>query len=194
MSMPSGKFVVRLPPETHARLRREAHDRGISLNELCTRLLEGCGSNKARPTPSDRDSIVAPALVERLRQHWKRDLVGVFVFGSQARGEATATSDIDLLLVFNAGFRLSRALYSEFDELVNGAGVVSPHFVNLPAHPLEAGGLWYEVAIEGTPIWERELLVSRFLATVRAAMARGEVQRAVSHGHPYWIKNPPGTR
>jgi hypothetical protein len=95
-----------------------------------------------------------------------------------------------VLLVFGPKFQLVRSLYAEFDRLVEAIeGDIAAHFIRLPRTMPEGGGLRFEVAIDGIVVWERrDLRVSRFFAKTREAMARGEIRRGVSHGHPYWIR------
>jgi predicted HicB family RNase H-like nuclease len=39
--MPSGQFIVRLPPALHGALRERAREQGVSLNQLVVALLAG---------------------------------------------------------------------------------------------------------------------------------------------------------
>ncbi len=168
--------------------------RGLSLNQFCVRVLEGFGRDELVGNWSGSSSFLPSHFLQQLVVRWESELVGIVLFGSRARGESTAGSDIDLLLVFNPGFRLSRRLYTEWDSMLKDSleetprREISPHFVVLPAGPVEAGGLWYEIAIEGTVVWEQALRVSRLLTSIRKAMIRGDIERAIIHGHPYWIK------
>lgn len=195
VSNPSGKFVIRMPRELHRRLREDAASRSISLNRICLERLENRDPSNIGLCGLPSDSPVPYRLVERLVEHWGSSMVGIVLFGSAARGEATSASDIDLLLVFEPGTELSRQLYAEWDELLENhlqvlpTREISPQLVCLPATPAEAGGLWYEVAIEGIVLWERGLRISRFLCSVREALARGEIMRRTVHGTPYWIKS-----
>ena len=66
---------------------------------------------------------------------------------------------------------------------------VNPHFVHLPRDPLSCGSLWFEAALDGIVLFERDLAVTRFLQEdVRRAVADGLIVRKSSHGHPYWVK------
>ncbi len=183
MSRPSGKFIVRVPQELHEALKWCSQKEGISLNEVCRRRL---GSEPNSPT-------VSPLVRQLLAL--KLPLEGIVLFGSTARGESTASSDVDLLLVLKGGTPVSRILYGAWDDESakpeNRASwkALSPHFVALPEGIKDVGSLWFEVALDGVILWERERVVSAVLYRLRDAMARGRITRKFSHGHPYWVKN-----
>jgi len=168
---PSGKFVLRLPKELHRSLKNDAFESGQSLNEVCLKKL----------------------LAEEVRD--SSDQANPVLFGSGARGELTADSDIDLLIVLESGFPISRSLYRDWDrfwettDIDDGGRQISPHYVSLPKGIADAGGLWYEVAIEGIIIWESKLRISRFLRLIRRAIASGHIERIARQGYSYWIKN-----
>ena len=132
-------------------------------------------------------------LVEALAREWDKDLIGVVLFGSAARGEATAASDIDILIVLEAGVSITRALYDRWDGMIRGRGNrsderVSPQFVVLPSDPSQVGSLWLEVAREGIVVLDPRGRVARFLVALRDYILGGAVTRRVTHGHPYWIR------
>ncbi len=168
---------------------------GKSLNQLCVEKLQRSAQPLADAGESVCHSGPLPShLLENIVRRWKLELVGLALFGSAARGDVTVESDVDLLLVMRKGTGILRDLYRQWDELCRESGAVdpdglSPHFVSLPASVLEAGGLWYEVALEGILLWEHDLQVTRFLRSVRESMAKGRIRRRLLHGSPYWIKN-----
>lgn len=116
------------------------------------------------------------------------ELLGLVLFGSCARGEQTVSSDVDLLVVVSSPVQLNRDLYRRWDE-TSRLDNVSPHFVHLPDGLDRAGSIWFEVAVEGIILFERDRAVTRFVQDVRRAIADGKVERRYSHGHPYWVKN-----
>lgn len=195
MKQPSGKFVIRMPGTLHALLKQEAASSGKSLNHVCIAKLQTNGSAISSQSPkSALKNSILPGFLERVVQQWRSKLIGLILFGSAARGEATSESDIDLLLVMKPEIKIERNLYRLWEEFCgehfspHDYGTISPHFAGLPGSVFEAGGLWYETAIEGIILWERKRLISRFLASVRKAMAHGKIRRRVLHGSPYWIK------
>lgn len=190
MKTPSGRFVLRISPRIHERIRTEARRRGLSLNEYCARLLE-----RSVQGPHGEHWGVWDAVVDTIRQAFGDAIRGIVLFGSTARNEATEESDIDLLIVLADGAAPDRSMYDQWDAQAGPAlrdlvaRPITPHFVRLPREVLDAGGLWYEVAVDGVLLWEEDGAVSDFLRAVRAAMAEGRIRRKAVHGHPYWVKD-----
>jgi len=195
MKRASGKFVIRMPETLHARLKREAVSKGQSLNQICVaRLQANVPPLAGFATSSTAASFAFPGFLDAAIRRWEDELVGIILFGSAARGEATEVSDIDLLLVMRPEVQIDRGLYRQWEDFCREQGSaqafveISPHFVRLPGSVEEAGGLWYETAIEGIVLWETDHRVSRFLASVRSAMSQGKIRRRMAHGCPYWTK------
>jgi hypothetical protein len=195
MKQPSGKFVIRMSGALHGRLKNEAMQTGQSLNQLCVAKLQEDGQHCASPGDAAAQASLIPTdFLDKIVRRWHGDIVGLILFGSAARGDATEDSDIDLLLVMRPEVKIARGLYRLWDEFCRehtGAqdyGGISPHFVSLPGSVREAGGLWYEAALDGIALWELDRQVSRFLGSVREAMGQGKIQRRMLHGSPYWIK------
>jgi hypothetical protein len=177
---PSGRFVLRLPVGLHAALQSAARAAALSLNEYCVRRLATPGSGLTL----DSD---AAALVERAAEVTADALIGVVLYGSWARGEAAAGSDVDVLIVVERGLPLRRSLYRAWDQSPARwhGQPVDPHFVHPPAAGA-GGGLWGEVATDGIVVFERGLGVSSILARTRRDIAAGRLVRRVMHGQPYW--------
>jgi Nucleotidyltransferase domain len=195
MKPPSGRFVIRMSCALRGLLRDKALRTGQSLNQLCvSRLQAGVRHCTAPKASAPRTSLVSEDFLNQIVQRWRSDLLGVVLFGSAARGDATEDSDIDLLLVLRPGKRITRDLYRDWDDFcVECAGAqdwacLSPHFASLPANVRDAGGLWHETALDGTPLWEQDRRVSRFLGSVREAMGLGKIRRRMLHGSLYWVK------
>jgi hypothetical protein len=187
---PSGRFVLRLPVRLHASLRRQAEAEGLSLNQLCLRALAdylAAGRQLASVTPGE------PQWLRAARRVLDGDFLGAVLFGSEARGDARADSDVDLLLVAGPSVRLSRRLYSLWDEQP-GHEKHSPHFVQLPATPADAGSLWLEAAVDGVVLHDPEGRIGRFLGQLRRAIASGRLRREAAYGHPYWVRSEGGPR
>lgn len=175
-STASGRFLLRLPAELHARLRGEAAAAGVSLNEHCVRRLSQPGA------------VVGTEILERAFAELGGGLRAAVVFGSWARGSASADSDVDVLLVVAESVRLERSLYRPWDAtpvLLDGLRV-EPHIAHLPVAEARLSGLWCELAVEGLVLFDRDLATSRYLASVRERIARGEMTRRLVHGQPYW--------
>jgi predicted nucleotidyltransferase len=179
----SGRFLLRIPPGLHAALRRAAAEAGLSLNDYCARKL-------AAPI-GDLSSLEGGIrTVERAAALLGEALVGIAAFGSWARSETAAGSDVDLLVVVERSVALTRELYRAWDEepLTWEGHRVEPHFVHLPEEGRTAAGLWAEVALDGIVLFERGLAVSKRLGAVRRDIVAGKIVRKVSHGQPYWAE------
>jgi hypothetical protein len=188
---PSGKFVLRVPPSLHRRLRQMAEAHGLSLNALCVRLLSSATGTGSSPAPGVLPGGEAawPPLAQRYADAYGGELLGMVLFGSTARGEARPASDIDLLLVLAPETPLRRHLYRQWDELVADSGIeyqLNPHFVHLPETIDQAGSIWLEVAIEGRLISDRQGRIWPVLLALRHAIAAGRFVRSTVHGQPYW--------
>lgn len=172
--------MLRLPPALHGTLQAGARASGLSLNEYCARRLAAGG-------PGLVADESAAAVVTAAARVAGDALVGVLVHGSWVRGEASATSDVDVLVVVERRVRLTRALYRAWDEApVTWHGrAVDAHFVHPPREQLE-GGVWGEAAVDGVVLFERGWQLSFELARIRRAIAAGRLVRRFVHGQPYW--------
>ena len=191
----SGKFVLRIPHELHLALRHRSEKLGVSLNSLCSEILSSYVLPSPATVPSLYTEFVPPSFLEELIEKWKDKICGIILFGSVVRKEETEKSDVDLLLIVNEEVSLDRQLYREWDSfyekyrsLPTPLREISPQFVKLPKDPLEVGGLWYDIALEGACLWQSNRIIFDVLQKIRGAMAEGHIKRCFSHGHPYWIK------
>ncbi len=176
----SGTFVLRLDPRLHALLRDDAAAAGTSLNDWCGRLLSAAGGVGLEP---------ASKVVLTIRSRLGADLLGIVVYGSFARGELAAGSDVDLLVVLSGRRPITRALYRELDDLAPewDGREVDLHFVHLPDAGDPVSGSWAEAAVAGIVLHDRDLTVSRRLGDIRSRIAAGELVRRMAQGQPYWI-------
>jgi predicted nucleotidyltransferase len=183
-SRASGRFVLRLDPGLHGLLRDEAQAAGLSLNDWCGRTL-------AAPGAGGLDA--APGVVLTIRSRLGSDLVGVILYGSFPRGTLTSGSDVDLLVVLEAGVPITRSLYREWEGAVpawNGREI-DLHFVHLSPPDDQVSGSWAEAAVGGIVLYDRELAISRRLIAIREHIAAGGLVRRMSQGQPYWIHEAP---
>ncbi len=175
------RVLLRLPTDLHRSLAKAALDAGLSFNELCVRRLRA-------PSDAQGLSVVRSHVVSRARAAFGEHLEGVLVLGSWARGEAAATSDIDVLIVIDSTMALTRDLYRAWDvePLTYEGRLIDAHF----AHPSTAGAsptaVWCEAAIDGIIWHDRDGAIAIRLGEVRRAIAEGRVVRAFVHGQPYW--------
>ena len=175
----SGTFVLRLDPRLHGLLRRDARAAGLSLNDWCGRTLAAPGAG----------GFECAGVVLALRARLGDDLVGVVVYGSFARGELRAGSDVDLLVVLRADKPITRAVYREWDTAAadSTGREVDLHFVHLPPPEDRVSGSWAEAAVCGIVLYDRDLAVSRRLIGIRERIAAGRLVRRLAQGQPYWI-------
>lgn len=173
----SGKFVLRVTPLLHKKLREEAADHGLSLNEWIVRQMSGRSSHLPLP------------ILDRLLKIYGADLMGVVQFGSSVRGEMRASSDIDLLLVINPTREVDRSLYQEWDRSFpeEKYQIYSPQFSHPPTAP-NFSSLWLEIGVEGEILFDSNGKIATVLRAIREAIASGLYTRKISHGHPYWVR------
>ncbi|MEZ5320383.1 MAG: toxin-antitoxin system HicB family antitoxin [Vicinamibacterales bacterium] len=175
------RVLLRLPADLHRTLTTAAAEAGLSFNEYCIRRL--------RVPSDDHASSEARALVvSRARSVFGGRLAGVLVIGSWARGDAAATSDIDVLIVIDPATPLTRDLYRVWDRapLSYDARAIDAHFTHLPAAGAAPTAVWCEAAVDGLVWYDRDGQIARRLGEVRRAIADGRMVRATVHGQPYW--------
>lgn len=116
-----------------------------------------------------------------------RDMLGVIEYGSVARDEAAATSDLDLLIVIDRAVPLTRDLYRQWDAMPHIASgrPADTHFTYLP-NIRTTGGIWAEAAVDGRVLYERDRLVTNALRAIRSDIADGNLRRRSVHGQTYW--------
>ncbi|MGK5088137.1 nucleotidyltransferase domain-containing protein [Bdellovibrionota bacterium FG-2] len=180
----SGKFVLRLPVELHGRLKEKSEQAGKSLNAVCSEILE-----QGLQIDGDKSLGLLAEPLKFLKKHFGSALLGVALFGSEARAEATEQSDIDLLVVLSSDVEIVRTLYQEWDRyrFKVDEREINPHFVHLST-PENAGGIWFETAIEGRILYDLDHILSTALMGLREYALAGKMQRQSAHGHPYWIR------
>ena len=179
-SRASGRFLLRTGPELHQTLRDGARAASVSLNEYCLARLAGSGVSATGEE--------AAAVVTWGRRAFAERLVGIAVYGSWARGEATGESDVDVLIVLDRGQPLRRDLYRICDtaDLIWETHPVQTQVVQLPQPGEIGGGLWPEIAVDGIVLVDRDFQLSRHLVAVRRAIVEGRLVRRTAHGQPYW--------
>jgi hypothetical protein len=172
--------VLRIDPGLHSALREAARRLGLSLNDFCARKLAAPASNLGGP---------AADVIRRAASTFGEALVGVVAFGSWARYEHGAASDVDLLVIIEPSVPITRKLYRTWDAepLQWDTHPVEPHFVHLPEPDTRVTGLWAEAAVDGIVLFDRDLSVSKRLAEIRRRIVAGELVRRHAHGQPYWV-------
>ena len=172
----------------HGSLRERARQLGVSLNELCRGALAAAVDTEAGGATCEA-VWPGPETLARIIDSYRKDLLGVVLFGSRAQGAAGPHSDWDILLVMAPGTPLSRELYRTWDQQIDRGArepVVNPHFIHLPP-PADGGSLWLEAALHGQVLWQRDAVLARRLTCARNRIAAGHVHRRTAYGTPYWV-------
>jgi predicted nucleotidyltransferase len=120
------RFSLMLDEELYEALSRQAAAEGVSRAELLRRFARERGWRPPPRSPGSVRTVTAvemesliPEIVERLRPF---DPVRIYLFGSQARGDANDGSDLDLLVVLpEVGDASTEA--RAMDEALRGIGV-----------------------------------------------------------------------
>lgn len=170
----SGKFVLRISPEMHTALKKEAEEKNISLNQIInSKLLQ----NQTHQ-------------FECISKLFKSDLIGIVLFGSYVRGDQRKSSDIDLLIVLSDKVKVERKLYSIWDEKIEPilGSLYSPQFSHIPNSIESISSLWLEVGLEGEIIYDPTSQLKKHIYKIKNEISSGKYQRKITHGHPYWIK------
>ena len=152
------------------------------MNDYCVRkLFAPLGSLSAREALGRSVALAATTFGD--------GLIAVVAFGSWARGEAADGSDLDLLVVVDAGVRIDRGTYRAWDAvpIPRTDHPVDAHFLHLPEPGTPIAGIWAEAALDGIVLFDRGLRLSRRLIEIRHDVASGRIVRRFSHGQPYWI-------
>lgn len=183
MGTHSGKFLVRLDPALHKQLSHEAEDCHVSLNEICIRKL-------AAPVFISTFASPFASAILLARKIFGKALIGIVIFGSYARGQTRESSDIDLMIILQPGFKYSRDHLRQWDDegLVVASHTVSAAIVYLCKNEIPQNVLWLESAIEGIILLDTDQIVQRRLFHLRELIASGLVIKKISHGQSYWIR------
>ena len=196
MKLTLATLILRIPPSLHQRLKQDARSADMSINKYCRNLLSRkTGDSSAEKTPismtlgvgRSRQAELCRDLSAQAIEILGDNIDGLVLFGSFARGRQTANSDIDLLVVLSSSMTLDRDVYSHWKLGKFNGREVAPLFVQIPGEKERIGGLWFEVALDGIVLYDKDLHLSRFLSHVRNLIADGRVTRMATHGHPYWV-------
>ncbi len=176
------RVLLRLPAALHETLKGIASDERLSFNEFCVRRLRAAAASSEVPA-------LQKEVIERADELFGSGVLGLIALGSWVRGDATADSDVDVLVVLDSTVPLTRDLYRRWDAggpiSVSGRAL-DEHFVSIPAAGATPTALWCEAAVEGLVWLDRSGAIVRHLANVRRAIADGRVRRSSVHGQPYW--------
>lgn len=180
----SGKFVLRVHPVLHARLRKKSGEWGSSLNQTCLKIIER--GLEIRDGSHDRFMLALKNLKKQFRGH----LLGLLVFGSHVNQQDFHSSDIDLLVLLDSKIKLSRTLYQIWDDSCddNLKPVMNPHFVHPPQNQ-PYGSLWLEAVKKHRVLFDKKSMLQNILDQIHSYVMMGQVSQKISHGQPYWIRS-----
>jgi predicted nucleotidyltransferase len=133
-------------------------------------------------------SAARSLVVPRAQAAFGDRLLGVLAMGSWARGDAAASSDLDVLVVIDPTVPLTRDLYRAWDRepLVFEGRPVDAHFAHPPQPGASPTAVWCEAAVDGLVWYDRDGRILRRLGEVRRAIADRRVVKGSAHGQPYW--------
>lgn len=174
-------FILRVSDGLHQALKAQSAAHGLSLNELCTRKLQ-------QVSLSHFDPQLALQVEKIIRLFPSETVLGLLLYGSYARGEQTAQSDIDLLLVLDSQTPLTRTLYAGLDAIAEDLGKIEVHISHLPSVEGPLSSLWAEVALDGIVLYEKEAVLTRICQQLRRKIASGMYTRKSAHGQTYWVQ------
>ena len=170
-----------MPGGLHRTLVAAAAREHLSLNEYCVQRLSGPDLSVGA-----RDQV--GVLLAHATKVAGAHLLGVIAHGSWVRGEARASSDLDVMVAVAPALPLTRGLYREWDRGAPTAlgRTLDAHFVHLPPDSARPSSVWCELAVEGLLLSDRDGAIAGTLIEVRRAIAHGQLVRRTSHGQPYW--------
>ena len=184
-------FLLRAPHSLIKALRAKAKRQNLSMNQLCISLLTHeeapKATFKAKKTfqQGEFSSLILKHVDEVIAPSFQ-NLIGVVLFGSAARGEMKASSDIDLLIVLKSKAEIDRDLYSKMKVATIGTHDISPLIVALPSEASLCSSLWIEASLDGCILYDTDFIISKRFSLIRSKILTGELVRHLSYGVPYW--------
>lgn len=174
----TSKVLLRLPRALHDAVKERAAAAKLSVNSLLERYI---AQGVAEPIGKD---LTAEVLQEAERT-LGGNVVGLLLFGSQARGDTHDSSDTDLLLVVDSNIKIERASYRHWDKVLPPD--ISLHITHLPTNASDAGSLWLECALDARILSDPSGRIASFLLRAKEYITSGRVVRRVTHGQGFWV-------
>ena len=144
-------------------------------------------------------SVVLKALVEKLFERFRDDLISVVVFGSVARGEARKESDLDLLLVIRnlprSRFRrqdLFMEVEEELEELLRrleeeGYMVDFSPILKTPEEAMRISPLYLDMVYDAIILFDRDEFFKKVLDRLRKRLEELGARRIRLGKLWYWV-------
>ena len=144
-------------------------------------------------------SVVLKALVEKLFERFRDDLISVVFFGSVARGEARKESDLDLLLVIRnlprSRFRrqdLFMEVEEELEELLRrleeeGYMVDFSPILKTPEEAMRISPLYLDMVYDAIILFDRDDFFKKVLDRLRKRLEELGARRIRLGKLWYWV-------
>jgi len=144
------------------------------------------------PEAIDRD---LQCFLHLLQSRWGEQLVSVVLFGSWARGDARAESDIDLLVISE---HFSRSRLDRHRGIFEAAKAVSQDFATrvsvMPLTPAEAQAtkpFYLGMLTAHVMLYDRDAFFTTLLTRLQQRLAElGAERRVDADGYEYWLLKP----
>lgn len=177
------RYLLRLPEALFAKLSREALAQNVSVNTWVVNKLQDSAIGSSDTLVIHGESLP----LKQLQEAFNNAIEAIVLFGSRATNTAHQGSDVDLLLVMNESCIIERDLYTLWDKVVSPRSLLSPQFCHLPKDVHQASSLWFEMALDGIVLKDRELKTNQFLGELRSYLIKEKFERKTAHGQGYWV-------
>ncbi len=141
-------------------------------------------------TTKNGSSFTLPLGLDTLRSvdcSFHNAILGILLYGSHARGDATSRSDIDILVVLDSSVLIQRVLYAEIDSYSGMDQRYSVMLSHLPEPEKRPSTLWLEVAQECVILSDQDHKIAKAITFLQGLIHEGKVLRKESHGQGYWV-------
>ncbi|UCD83524.1 MAG: nucleotidyltransferase domain-containing protein [Deltaproteobacteria bacterium] len=155
-----------------------------------------------RDTINSRLKSFARAYVDALKQTLGNDLIAVVLYGSVARGEATAYSDIDLLVVSDGLpegrfakrdlLKPAKALVAEQKDALFQSGIWSnfSELIKTREEARKRSYLYLDLSEDAVILFDKDNYFEKLLAELRERLKQMGSARKVFRGYRYWDIKP----
>jgi len=114
-------------------------------------------------------------------------IVGMVLYGSTARGEASETSDIDVLILIESTFPIRREIYTALDSIRGIDPRISLSLAHLPKEEERPGSLWLEISRDGIILSDRNGQIAKAIDRIHKLITTEKIMRHETHGQGYWV-------
>lgn len=127
-------------------------------------------------------------VVEQLRSALGERLVSVVLFGSQARGEATAESDWDLLVIATGLPEKPLERHMFLTRLISPGAADAASLLAKTPEEFESGvpSLYLDIAVDGQILYDLYGYMTERLATLRRVIAQAGLYREHTQAGDWW--------